>query len=144
MMNKRRGNHRLDARVWPDILERLVPATDKRLAEIMDWARANDQQWLFSFLDARAAALLAREQGLAPRAIPPVDYLATRFGLTAAQARVLSAFLGGQSLKEIAQMQGVSITTIRTHFVQIRSKLGARDQVDVVRIALLGGDPDAS
>lgn len=139
-MTKRRGNQRLDARVWPDILERLVPATDKRLSEIVDWAKTHDQQWLFDFLDARAKALQAHEEGRVPKSIPPEGYLATRFGLTTAQARVLSAFLAGQTLLEIAKTQSVSITTVRTHFVQIRAKLGARDQVDVVRIALLGGD----
>ena len=137
-MNRRRsGKHRLDARVWPEILESLVPATDKRIGEIMAWVEANEQSWLFEFLESRAADLQARDDGQAWRAIPPEDYLATRFGLTAAQARVLSAFLGGQTLQEIAKLQAVSITTVRSHFVQIRAKLGARDQVDVVRIALL-------
>ncbi|MBX3497651.1 MAG: hypothetical protein KF769_15565 [Parvibaculum sp.] len=39
-----------------------------------------------------------------------------------------------------ALAQNVSITTVRTHFVQMREKLGARDQADVVRIALRGGE----
>lgn len=137
-MNRRRARRRLDARVWPEILETLVPATDRRLDEIMAWADRHDQQWLFDFLEARAASLKAGEgRDIVPR-IPPEDMLAEKFGLTLAQARVLSAFLAGKTLKEIAALQSVSITTVRTHFVQMRAKLGARDQADVVRIALLG------
>ena len=139
-MNRRKSGGRLDARVWPGILETLVPATDRRLEQIMAWADAHDQERLFDFLEARAANLRADTGENFHGRIPPEDHLAQRFGLTVAQARVLSAFLGGQSLKEIAQTQGVSITTVRTHFVQMREKLGARDQVDVVRIALLGAD----
>ncbi len=137
-MNRRRSRRRLDARVWPEILETLVPATDKRLEEIMAWADENDQQWLFDFLEARASVLQRQDAAAARSGIPPEDLLAEKFGLTLAQARVLSAFLAGQSLKEIAALQNVSITTIRTHFVQMRAKLGARDQADVVRVALLG------
>jgi DNA-binding CsgD family transcriptional regulator len=137
-VNRRRSRRRLDARVWPEILETLVPATDKRLEEIMAWADENDQQWLFDFLETRAASLKAGEGEAALPRIPPEDVLAEKFGLTLAQARVLSAFLSGQSLKEIARLQSVSINTVRTHFVQMRAKLGARDQADVIRIALLG------
>lgn len=139
-MTKRKPGGRLDARVWPGILETLVPATDKRLEQIMAWADAHDQKWLFDFLGARAANLHAGAGENFRGRIPPEDHLAQRFGLTVAQARVLSAFLAGQSLREIATAQGVSITTVRTHFVQMREKLGARDQADVVRIALLDDD----
>ncbi|MEX0839528.1 MAG: LuxR C-terminal-related transcriptional regulator [Parvibaculum sp.] len=139
-MTKRKAGGRLDARVWPGILETLVPATDRRLVEIMAWAEAHDQKWLFDFLEARAANLRADTDENFRGKIPPEDHLAQRFGLTVAQARVLSAFLAGQNLREIARLQGVSITTVRTHFVQMREKLGARDQADVIRIALLGGD----
>lgn len=139
-MTKRKPGGRLDARVWPGILETLVPATDRRLVEIMAWADAHDQKWLFDFLEARAANLRAGAGENFHGKIPPEDHLARRFGLTVAQARVLSAFLAGRSLREIAQAQGVSITTVRTHFVQMREKLGARDQTDVIRIVLLGGD----
>ncbi len=133
-MNRRRSRRRLDARVWPEILETLVPATDRRLDEIMAWADRHDQQWLFDFLEARAASLKAGEgRDIVPRILPE-DMLAEKFGLTLAQARVLSAFLAGKSLKEIAALQSVSITTVRTHFVQMRAKLGARDQADVVRV----------
>ena len=136
----RRHKDRLSARVWPGIHEGLVPETDRRLSEIMDWADENDQDWIFEFLNARSKAIQQNDPKAHVGKIPPEDFLAVRFDLTSAQARVLSAFLAGQSLQEIAASQGVSINTVRTHFVQVRGKLGARDQADVVRIALLGND----
>lgn len=136
----RRAKDHLSARVWPGIHEGLVPETDRRLSEIMDWAAENDQDWIFEFLNARSKAIQQNDPGALVGKIPPEDFLAVRFDLTSAQARVLSAFLAGQSLQEIAESQGVTINTVRTHFVQVRGKLGARDQADVVRIALLGND----
>ncbi len=136
----RRSKDHLSARVWPGIHEGLVPETDRRLSEIMEWADANEQHWIFEFLNARSKAIQQNDPDALNGKIPPEDFLAVRFDLTSAQARVLSAFLAGQSLHDIAASQGVTINTVRTHFVQVRGKLGARDQADVVRIALLGND----
>ncbi|MEQ9520573.1 MAG: helix-turn-helix transcriptional regulator [Parvibaculum sp.] len=137
-MAEKRNRHRLSARVWPSISEALVPETDKRLKEIMDWAADRDESWLFDFLEARSNALQKEGASLPSDRVPPEDYLAQKFGLTVAQAKVLSAFLSGLTLQDIAERQNVKINTVRTHFVQVRIKLGARDQADVVRIALLG------
>ncbi len=136
----RRSKDRLSARVWPGIHEGLVPETDRRLGEIMSWAEENDEKWIFEFLNARSKAIQENDADAHKGRIPPEDFLAVRFSLTSAQAKVLCAFLAGQSLQEIADGQGVTIYTVRTHFVQVREKLGARDQADVVRIALLGTD----
>ena len=143
-MARRRRNH-LDARAWPGLSEGLVPATNKRLSEIMDWADAHDQDWLLDFLEARSKKLQQEGAAAGSRDLPPEDFLAVRFDLTPAQAKVLSAFLTGHTLQEISEAQQVSINTVRTHFVQIRAKLGARDQADVVRIALMGsGEAEGS
>lgn len=134
----RRSKDRISARVWPGLHEGLVPETDRRLGEIMSWAEENDEEWIFEFLNARSKAIQENDPDALNGKIPPEDFLAVRFDLTSAQAKVLCAFLAGQSLQEIADAQGVTINTVRTHFVQVRGKLGARDQADVVRIALLG------
>jgi len=136
----RRSKDRLSARVWPGIHEGLVPETDRRLTEIMDWAATHGEDWIFEFLNARSKAIQENDPDALIGKIPPEDFLAVRFDLTSAQAKVLCAFLAGQTLQEIADAQGVTINTVRTHFVQVRGKLGARDQADVVRIALLGND----
>ena len=137
-MTSKSSKERLSARVWPGISDALVPATDKRLGEIMDWATEHHEDWLFEFLDARSSNLQNGDGRALTHQMPPEDYLARRFLLTSAQAKVLSAFLAGQTLQEIADAQMKKINTVRTHFVQIRAKLNARDQADVVRIALLG------
>jgi DNA-binding CsgD family transcriptional regulator len=139
-MVDRRSKEHLSARVWPGIHERLVPETDRRLGEIMAWADENGEEWIFEFLNARSKAVQENDADAPMGKIPPEDFLAVRFSLTSAQAKVLCAFLAGQTLQKIADSQGVTINTVRTHFVQVRGKLGARDQADVVRIALLGTD----
>jgi DNA-binding CsgD family transcriptional regulator len=106
----------------------------------MTWADENGEEWIFEFLNARSKAIQENDADALQGKIPPEDFLAVRFLLTSAQAKVLCAFLAGQSLQEIADGQGVTIHTVRTHFVQVREKLGARDQADVVRIALLGAN----
>jgi DNA-binding NarL/FixJ family response regulator len=52
-----------------------------------------------------------------------------RYGLTAAEADVLSDLAEGLSNAEIAQRRFVSITTVRTHVAHILSKLGVRSRL---------------
>jgi DNA-binding CsgD family transcriptional regulator len=61
--------------------------------------------------------------------------LATTFGLTGAEARVLSALLEGLSLSDIASRQQVSKNTIRSHLQHLFEKTNTRRQSDLVRIA---------
>ncbi len=60
-------------------------------------------------------------------------------GLTAAEAAVLKLLVRGMTPLEIAQAQGVSIATIRTHIVRLHEKFGVRRTLDVVRLALADG-----
>lgn len=58
------------------------------------------------------------------------------FDLTPAEARLASAFAGGSTLAAYAGSEGLSLNTVRTQFAQLRRKMDARDQADVLRILL--------
>lgn len=58
------------------------------------------------------------------------------FGLSRREARLAACFAKGKSLAAYADDEGISMNTVRTQFAHIRSKLGAVDQADVVRLIL--------
>ena len=55
------------------------------------------------------------------------------FALTSAESEILSAFLSGQTPAEIAEQRGRSPATLRTQFQAILTKVGARNQAELVR-----------
>ena len=57
------------------------------------------------------------------------------FGLTAAEAKVMTAIMNGQSPREIAEDQKKSYETVRTHLKQVFSKTGTKSQADLIRLA---------
>lgn len=62
--------------------------------------------------------------------------LITWHGLTVKEAALAAAFAGGTALADYAEANGIAITTVRTQFAAIKSKLGAGDQAAVVRMVL--------
>jgi DNA-binding CsgD family transcriptional regulator len=72
-------------------------------------------------------------------ATSPEEALRTIFGLTRAQARLVSALLAGQSLLQYALSAGISINTAKTQMRQVFAKTGYDRQVDLVRA--LTADP---
>ena len=60
---------------------------------------------------------------------------AERFGLTAAEGRLLAHLLDGLALKEAARRLGVANTTARTHLQKIFDKTGVRCQTELQRMA---------
>ncbi len=64
------------------------------------------------------------------------DTLRAWFGLSRREARLAASFAKGTSLADYAGDEGLSMNTVRTQFAHIRSKLGAVDQADVVRLIL--------
>lgn len=58
------------------------------------------------------------------------------FGLSRREARLAAAFVRGTGLADYAQKEDLSMNTVRTQFAHIRTKLGAVDQADVVRLIL--------
>lgn len=67
-----------------------------------------------------------------------VESVAERFGLTAAERRLLSLLFAGASLGSAASSLGVARTTARTHLQRIFDKTGSRRQSDLVRLVALG------
>ena len=59
-----------------------------------------------------------------------------RTGLTRRQRQILQLYADGQSTARVAKRLGLSTETVRTHTKAILSRLGARDRVHAVAIAL--------
>ncbi|MFD1789254.1 helix-turn-helix transcriptional regulator [Sphingomonas floccifaciens] len=55
------------------------------------------------------------------------------FGLTASEARTAIALYGGQSAREVADEQSISIDTVRSHIRQIYSKIGVSGREQLFR-----------
>lgn len=71
------------------------------------------------------------------RVPPSIDSLCGTFGITPAEARVLTALMAGQSPKQHAVLQGVSVHTVRSQVTSLMTKMECARQVDLVRKALL-------
>ncbi len=76
-------------------------------------------------LDGIAGALvvMGRRSACSPLAL---EMLASRHGLTYAEARVFQALLGNRTAREIAAQHGVAIATVRSQIQSVRDKLGVR------------------
>lgn len=61
------------------------------------------------------------------------DWYARERGLTGAEARVLQSLSNGLRPKDIAQRQGVAVSTVRTHLRSLRSKTGAPSIRELLR-----------
>ena len=64
------------------------------------------------------------------------DELRAAFGITAAEACVLSALMAGQSAKQYALAQGVSVHTVRSQISALMRKMDCARQIDLVRRGL--------
>jgi len=64
-----------------------------------------------------------------------VTTLAAAFGVTGAEARVLSALLEGLSLAETAARFQISVNTVRWHLKRLFEKTNTRRQGDLIRLA---------
>lgn len=65
---------------------------------------------------------------------PPARALAERFGLTQSEVRVLIHLAGGLSPAEVAERQGVAVSTVRTHLHRLFRKTGAQNQAELARL----------
>ena len=62
--------------------------------------------------------------------------LGQAFDLTPAEARLLSALVGGERIAAYARRTGVSVNTAKTHLRQLFSKTGEQRQAGLIRLAL--------
>jgi len=64
----------------------------------------------------------------------PVEALAKRFGLTAAEMRVMFAIVEAGGVPEVAAMLGISQATVKTHLQRTFAKTGTARQADLVKL----------
>ena len=86
-------------------------------------------------IDAPAVAALVLLGGERQPQARPED-LAKTFGLTAAESRLLSALVAGQSLSDHATAKGIAIETVRAHLRQVLAKTGTNRQSAAIRRVL--------
>jgi two-component system, NarL family, nitrate/nitrite response regulator NarL len=67
------------------------------------------------------------------------DQRATPFGLTPRELDAVRLLVGGKGDKTIAHELGIASVTVRLHLYHAFQKMGARNRVDAVRIALQAG-----
>ncbi len=82
-----------------------------------------------------AVAAIFLTDPVAP-SVPPVEMLVRHFGLTPAETRVLLGLLAGQSPKEIADLHGLGIATIRTQLSNLFDKTGAAGQTELMAMLM--------
>ena len=68
-----------------------------------------------------------------PAATPPIpgEAIANLYGLTPGELRVLLAIAQGRSSQEVADILGISLATVKTHFQHIYQKTGLNRQSDL-------------
>lgn len=82
------------------------------------------------------AAVFLSDPSEQPVGLP--DRVRVLYGLTAAEARLASALIAGESVKEYASDSGLSVHTVRTHLKAVAGKIGVRRQSDILRVVLTG------
>jgi DNA-binding CsgD family transcriptional regulator len=82
---------------------------------------------------AAAAAVFI---GNAPDEHVAADMLATAFGLTLAETRVLASLLAGHTLAETGASFHIAGTTAKTHLDNIFQKTGVSRQADLMRLVM--------
>ncbi len=73
--------------------------------------------------DTAVLLMLGREGPCSPFAL---ELLASRHGLTRAEKRVLQELLADHPVRRIAADHGVSVSTVRTQILAVRTKIGVR------------------
>lgn len=69
------------------------------------------------------------------------DALQSRFGFTAAEARLAGVLLAGQRLDGASRALGVSVMTARSHLRSMFAKTHTHRQADLLRVLLRGTPP---
>ena len=97
------------------------------LLEAVEAAQRNGELWprVFELL-AGYGAPMRREQAGQP----------AKRQLTQAEQAVLNHLLAGRTPAEIAAMEAVSVSTVRTHIARLHEKYGVSRTLDVVRLAM--------
>lgn len=108
----------------------LNAATVSHMSSLVDLGDV-DRPWMVAVLPMRlnvrsvpgALVVMGRRSACSPLAL---EMLASRHGLTYAEARVFRALIASRTAREIAAKHGVAIATVRTQIQAVRDKLGVR------------------
>jgi len=79
---------------------------------------------------AELAVVTLRELGA--RVSHRIEEVGTLLGLTPAQSKVAMAIFEGQSVKEFAQVNRTSVTTVRWHLQEVMRRVGCKSQAELV------------
>nr|WP_255720635.1 LuxR C-terminal-related transcriptional regulator [Acuticoccus kalidii] len=85
--------------------------------------------------------LLVRVREEAGPTLPDEKELQDQFSLTNAEARLAIALASGQSLRDYADVTGLTAHTVRSYMARVREKMKVHRQVDVVRL-IYGNNPE--
>ncbi len=66
----------------------------------------------------------------------PIHWIATRYGLAPAEARLAGLLVDGDTLAEAADTLGIKLSTARTRLKAVQAKTGCHRQADLIRLAL--------
>jgi DNA-binding CsgD family transcriptional regulator len=78
------------------------------------------------------ATVLVRKASLATPSTPGI--IATLYGLTPGELRVLLAVFESDGMSDLAEVLGISEPTVRTHLRRLFEKTGAKRQADLVKL----------
>jgi DNA-binding CsgD family transcriptional regulator len=104
--------------------------TDRWFAHVLPLT-SGARQSTGSRFDA-TAAVFVRKASLADPT--PLEGLAKLYGLTASEMRVLDAVSKVSGIKAIAEMLGISQSTVKTHLNHVFRKSGTKRQSDLVKL----------
>lgn len=80
------------------------------------------------------AIIFISEAGAAVRTLGKI--LSAQYGLTQAEARLVSALAAGETLAEYANARTLSLNTVKTHLKSIFDKTGHKRQSELIRDVL--------
>jgi len=90
-------------------------------------------------LHSAVAAVFVRKVSMS--APYPTEVAARQFQLTPSEARVLDAVLKVSGVSEIAEVLGISESTVKTHLQNIFGKTGVRRQADLIKLVAAHAGP---
>jgi DNA-binding CsgD family transcriptional regulator len=85
------------------------------------------------------AAIFIRRTSLATP--DPLEVVTQRYGLTAAEVRVLAALTVCTGVADMARMLGIGEPTVKSHLQRLFAKTGARRQSDLIKLLASHGTP---
>ena len=106
------------------------------IATVLPLARGERQSGAFSGM----VAIFVQDPIVMPPFVPGQAF-AELYGLTTSELRVLLAMVPGLSVKEAAEMLGISENTAKTHLQHIHSKTGTSKQTELMRLFMSSTPP---